>query len=93
MVHFENHYKVPRIIKLGDEMKIVTSSEIARYVYCPRCWWKAKTEGVKVTAKMQEGNKFHQHLSANQPRARFLHISIIVVAILLIFFIMWRFIG
>jgi len=74
-------------------MRIITSSEIARYVYCPRCWWKAKTDGVKVTAKMQEGKKFHQQVSANQPPARFLHISIIVVLIFLILFIMWRFIA
>jgi len=74
-------------------MKILTSSEIANYVYCPGCWWKAKTEGVKVTAKMQAGKKFHEQISTNQPKARFLHISIIVVLILLIFLIMWRFIG
>ncbi len=74
-------------------MKIITSSEIARYVYCPRCWWKAKTEGVTVTAKMQEGKKFHQQVAANQPKARFLHISIGVVLVILILLIIWRFIG
>ncbi len=74
-------------------MKIITSSEIASYVYCPGCWWKAKTEGVKITAKIQEGKKFHQQVSANQSRARFLHISVSVILIILLFLIVWRFIG
>ncbi len=71
-------------------MKKITSSEIARYVYCRGCWWKAKTEGVKITAKMQVGKHFHQQVSANQPQARSLHLSLIVVLTILIFLIIYR---
>ncbi len=69
------------------------SSEIARYVYCPGCWWKAKTEGVKITAKIQGGKKFHQQVSVNQPPARFMYISMSAILIILLFLIVWRVTG
>ena len=74
-------------------MKIIRSSEVANYVYCPLCWWKSIKEGVKVTPKMREGEKFHQQIAARRSKARFLHASIILIMAVFIFLVIFRLIG
>lgn len=72
-------------------MKIIKSSEIASYLFCPVSWWIGCTKGVKVTKSMKVGEKHHQIISENQPKARFLHICLTVVAIIVVALIIYRF--
>lgn len=74
-------------------MKIIKSSEIASYVFCPASWWIGRTKGVKFTKSMQAGERHHQAISENQPKARVLHICLTVTVIIVVALIIYRFLG
>jgi len=74
-------------------MKIIKSSEIASYLFCPVGWWIGKTKGVKITKSMSEGEEYHKLISENQSKARFLHICITMIILIIISLVMWRLLG
>jgi len=74
-------------------MKTLKSSEISNYLFCPVSWWIGKTKGLKITRPMSEGERYHKLVSENQPKARFLRVCIILFVIMIIAFIIYRFLG
>ncbi|MCK4521092.1 MAG: hypothetical protein KAU20_00840 [Nanoarchaeota archaeon] len=72
-------------------MKIIKSSEIASYLFCPVSWWIGITKGVKITKKMIIGEKHHKTISENQTKANFLYIFIIIAVIIIISLLLYRF--
>ncbi len=74
-------------------MKPIKSSEIASYLFCPVSWWIGITEGIKITKPMIKGEKHHTSVSKNQPKAKFFYVGMIVSVIILLIFIMYRFLG
>ncbi len=74
-------------------MRTIKSSDIASYLYCPVSWWIGLKEGVKITKPMIKGEKHHNFVSKNQPKAKFLYVSMIVTVVILLIFIIYRFLG
>lgn len=74
-------------------MKPLKSSDIASYLFCPVSWWIGITKGVKITKLMSKGEKRHNIISKNQPKARFLYVSIIMMIIIIIALVIFRFLG
>ena len=74
-------------------MKTIKSSEIASYLFCPVCWWTGRTKGVKITEAISKGEKYHNVVSQNQENARILYICIIIIIIIAIPIIIYRFLG
>ncbi len=74
-------------------MKIIKSSEIAGYLFCPVSWWIGKTKGAKVTKAMGEGEKHHILISENQSKAKLLYVCMIIISVVIIAFIIYRFLG
>jgi len=72
-------------------MKIIKSSEIASYLFCPVSWWLGITKGVKITKKMDEGEKHHNLISKSQGKAKFLYILMMIVIVIIIALVMYRF--
>ena len=72
-------------------MKIIKASEISSYLYCPVCWWIGKTEGVKITKAIVEGEKHHQHIAKYTGTASKSYAALIIISILILFFITMRF--
>ena len=74
-------------------MKNLKSSEISSYLFCPVSWWIGRTKGVKITKVMSKGEKYHNLVSENQPKARFLYVCMSVVTVISIALIIYRFLG
>ena len=74
-------------------MKIIRSSEIASYLFCPVSWWIGRTKGVKVTKMMVKGEKHHKLIAETQSKAKFLYVGMVVVAIVIIALVAYRFLG
>ena len=74
-------------------MKIIKSSDIANYLFCPVSWWIGITKGVKITKKMNIGEKHHIIIAENQPKARFLYVCITITIVIVIALIIYRFLG
>jgi CRISPR/Cas system-associated exonuclease Cas4 (RecB family) len=74
-------------------MKIIKSSDIANYLFCPVSWWIGITKGVKITKTMNKGEKHHVIIAENQPRARFLYICMTITVVIIIALIIYRFLG
>lgn len=74
-------------------MKIIKSSEIASYLFCPVSWWIGRTKGVKITKAMVKGEKHHTVIAKNQSKAKFLYVGMVVVAMVMIALVMYRFLG
>ena len=74
-------------------MKTIKSSEIASYIFCPVCWWTERTKGVKITKAISKGEKYHNIISENQSKARFLYVGMITLLIVIIALIILRFLG
>ena len=72
-------------------MKTIKSSEIASYIFCPVCWWTERTKGVKITKVISKGEKYHNIISENQSKARFLYVGMITIIIVIIALIILRF--
>ena len=72
-------------------MKIVKSSEIASYIFCPVCWWNKRTKGLKITESIKKGVEHHAFISKNQSKAKFFHVFRIIVLFILVVLIIWRF--
>ena len=72
-------------------MKTIKSSDIASYLFCPVSWWIGITKGVKITKLMSKGEKYHNIISKNQPKARFLYVCMIIIAVVIIALIIYRF--
>jgi len=74
-------------------MRIIKSSEIANYLFCPTSWWLGITKGVKINKAMIKGEKHHTLIAVNQPKARFLYACIIITIILMTVLIIYRLLG
>ena len=74
-------------------MKIVRSSEISNYLFCPVSWWIGKTKGIKITKAINEGEKYHKIVSENQVKAKFLYASMVITILIIIFLMIYRFLG
>lgn len=74
-------------------MKTIKSSEIASYIFCPVCWWVERTKGVKITKAISKGEQYHNLISKNQSKARFLYFGLIIIIIVIITLIILRFLG
>ena len=74
-------------------MKTIKSSEIASYLFCPVSWWIEITKGVKITKVMSKGEKYHHIISKNQSKARFLYVGMIIIIVIIITLIIFRFLG
>jgi len=72
-------------------MKIIKSSEIASYLFCPVSWWIGKTKGVKITKTMTEGEKHHILISENQSKANFLYVCMMITIVIIIALLIYRF--
>ncbi len=72
-------------------MKTIKSSEIASYVFCPVSWWIGRTKGIEITEVMNEGERYHNLVSENQIRARFLYVCIVIVLFIIATLIMYKF--
>lgn len=72
-------------------MKIIKSSEISSYLFCPVSWWIGKTKGVKITKAMTKGEKHHKHISENQSKASFLYVCMVILIIIIISLLIYRF--
>ena len=76
--------------------KIIRSSEISSYVYCPYAWWDSRVEGVVETKEMVAGGVFHQDYMVKQQVARKLNVTsyvVLALILLLILFVMSHKIG
>lgn len=74
-------------------MKIIKSSDISNYLFCPVSWWLGITKGVKVTKAMKKGEKYHVLVSKNQPKARYIHICITITILIILALIIYRFLA
>ena len=74
-------------------MKTIKSSEIASYIFCPVCWWTERMNGIKITKAISKGEKYHNLISENKLKSRFLYIGIIIFIIVIITLIIFRFLG
>jgi len=74
-------------------MKIIKSSDIGSYLFCPVSWWIGITKGVKITKIMSKGEKYHYLISKNHSKARFLYVSMIIICVIIIALIIFRFVG
>lgn len=74
-------------------MKTIKSSEIASYIFCPVCWWTERTKGVKISKAISKGEKYHNLISENQSKARFLYVGMIILIIVITSLIIFRFLG
>ena len=74
-------------------MKIIKSSEISSYLFCPVSWWIGRKEGIKTTKEMIVGAKHHKTVSENQSKAKLLYISAVIASIIIIFLLIYRFLG
>jgi len=73
-----------------NNSKVIRSSEISQYVYCPYAWWESRTEGIVETKEMAAGEVFHKDFMVKQDVARKLNVAgyaiLIVVFVLIIFY-------
>lgn len=74
-------------------MKMIKSSDISNYIFCPVSWWIGITKGVKITKTMSIGEKHHTIIAENQPKARFLYVCTIITIVIIIALIAYRFLG
>jgi len=74
-------------------MKIIKSSEVASYIFCPVCWWTERINGVKITKAISKGENYHNFISENQLKARFLYAGMMVLIIVIINLVIFRFLG
>lgn len=74
-------------------MKTIKSSEIASYLFCPVCWWTERMKGVKITKAMSKGEKYHNLIAENQSKARFLYVSMVIIIVIAIALVIYRFLG
>jgi CRISPR/Cas system-associated exonuclease Cas4 (RecB family) len=74
-------------------MKIIKSSEIASYLFCPVSWWLGITKGVKITKAMKKGEKHHVFIAENQSKARYIFICIIITIIVILALLIYRFLA
>jgi hypothetical protein len=74
-------------------MKIIKSSEISNYLFCPVSWWIGITKGVKITKAMDKGEKHHVIIAKNEPKARLIYIGITITSIIIFALIMYRFLA
>lgn len=74
-------------------MKIIKSSDISNYLFCPVSWWIGITKGVKITKAMKKGEKHHTHIAKNQPKAKVLHVCITITTIIFVALLLYGFLG
>jgi len=74
-------------------MKTIKSSEIASYLFCPVSWWIGRTKSIKITKVMREGEKHHKTVSENQSKAKLLYVCMIIIFVIIIALIIYRFLG
>ncbi|MBI2649936.1 hypothetical protein HYX04_01340 [Candidatus Woesearchaeota archaeon] len=74
-------------------MKTIKSSEIASYLFCSVCWWTERMNGVKITKAISKGEKYHNLIAENQSKARFLYVCMIIMIVVVITLIVYRFLG
>tara|TARA_B100000315_G_C14110922_1_gene378116 strand:+ start:67 stop:291 length:225 start_codon:yes stop_codon:yes gene_type:complete len=72
-------------------MRILKSSEISSYLFCPISWWLERTKGVKITKAMVKGEKHHKTISKNQPRAKLIYVLMAIVLAIIILMLLFRF--
>jgi len=74
-----------------NNSKIIRSSEISMYVYCPYSWWNSRTKGVVETKEMKVGEVFHKDFMVKQDVARKLNVVgyfiLFVVFILIMYYL------
>ena len=73
--------------------KIIRSSEISSYVYCPYAWWESRTEGIVETKEMAAGEIFHKDFMVKQDVARKLNVAGYAILIVLFILIMYYFLA
>ena len=69
--------------------KIIRSSEISSYVYCPYAWWESRTEGIVETKEMVAGKEIHQDYMVKQQVTRKLNVISYVILTLMLFLIIF----
>lgn len=67
---------------------VITSSEIAQYIFCPVSWWFDRTEGKTITKEMKLGTDFHVKHAVKQNIAYSLNTIKKVIIFLIIIFIL-----
>ena len=72
-------------------MKTIKSSEVASYLFCPVCWWNERINGVKITKVMSRGESYHNIIAENQSKAKLLYVCMVIVAIVGLVLIIYRF--
>jgi len=75
----------------SNNSKIIRSSEISSYVYCPYAWWDSRKEGVVETKEMIRGEKFHQGYMIKQEAARNLNVVSYIILGVILFLILFYF--
>jgi len=73
----------------SNNSKIIRSSEISSFVYCPYAWWESRTEGIVVTKEMVAGKDFHQDYMVKQQVTRKLNVVSYVILTLILFLIIF----
>lgn len=69
---------------------IISSSEIAQYLFCPLSWWFGRIGEKIVTKSMKLGAKFHAKQAVKQQVSRKLHlVRWVAIAILALLFLLW----
>ncbi len=72
--------------------KTLTASEIQAYAYCPRAWAYGKLGYLSGNRrKMEEGSEFHRSFGTRDRLRRVLLGLIIIAMLILLFFIIRRF--
>ena len=75
----------------ANNSKVIKSSEISSYVYCPYAWWEGRTKGVVETKEMAVGSVFHKEYMVKQDVARKLNIVGYVILIIVFILVMYYF--
>jgi len=72
-------------------MKTLKSSEIASYIFCQVCWWTERTKGIAITKAISKGEQYHNAIAENQSTARFLYTSIMILILVIVMLVLYRF--
>ncbi len=77
-------------MKKLNNNKIIKSSEISSYVYCPYAWWDSRTKGIVETKEMVAGEVFHKGYMIKQDAARKLNVVGYVILIVIFILILYK---
>jgi len=74
-----------------NNSKVIRSSEISQYIYCPYAWWESRTIGMVETKEMAAGEVFHKDFMVKQDVARKLNVAGYAILIVIFILIMYYF--